>query len=421
MKLWMILILLLIATQVMAATTEPEISFHQALSEMVESHVDVKVQQTQLSAAKSQVWAARGAFLPTLSLQAQQQNSGGSYNAMGTLSQGQIYSAVANWNLFRSGSDTASLQSALYNRDYQKMLYQDTSLQAESKAAQALLNLIEDQMKVEVLKHSETNTQKFFDIARSRFEKSLLAKEEVDKIAIDVNNAEAKRADAELQFNTVRASVQSMLGHSRVKLQWPWEKKLSLDQLKGDLGGSSRTALTSRADYQAAMDSFKSEDAHSRAKFRLLFPTIDASFSESYVQAPRQSLTAWQGLVTLTIPLWNDDKDYSAYRVQEESKRAAEVRLRQLERDIDSSVHTAQENFKLAIQQYQSRLKNLEIAKHLLDQDAARFKIGRTDANELNLDLTRATEAELLSIEGVTQAHLAYMNLLHAFGKMVLQ
>lgn len=396
-----------------------EITFHQALNEMIGSHVDVKVQETKVSASESQLWAARSAFLPTLSLQAQQQNAGGNYNTMGVLTDGQVYSGLANWNLFRSFSDSAALNSAAYNREYQRSLYDDTKIQAEAKSAGALLNLIQDRMKVEVLKRSEINARNFYEIARSRFEKSLLAKEEMDKIAIDVNNAEARRADAELKFNTTRASVESLLGHSRVKLEWPWEKKLSPDQIKDDLTKTPQSALASRPDYRASKAALESEEARSKSLFRLLLPTIDAGFTQSYVHAPHQSLNAWQGLVTLTIPLWNDYKDYSAYRVQEEAKRAAEMRLRQLERDIDSGVHTAQDNFKLAIQQYLSRLKNLDIAKHLLDQDAARFKIGRTDANELNLDLSRATEAELLAIEGVAQAHLAYMNLQHAFGKMI--
>jgi len=396
-----------------------EISFSRALSEMINTNVDVRVQQTRVSSAESQIWAARGVFFPTLSLQAQEQNSGGAYSAMNTLSEGQVYSAVANWNVFRSGSDLASLTASLSTRDFQKLLYEDAHLQAEDKAATALLKLIQDRMRIDVLKRSETNAQKFLEIAQSRYDMSLLAKEEMEKIAIDANNAEARRADAELRFNLSRASVEALLGHFQIKLEWPWEKRLSLEKVKAAIHADAKAALDARPDYRAAKASLDSEEARSRAQFRNLFPTVDVNFTESQVQAPGQSFNAWQGMATLTVSLWNGYKDYSAYQVQTETKNAAEFRMRQLERDIAGNVHTSQDNFKLAVQQYQSRLKNLSLARHLLDQDATRFKIGRVDANELNLDLTRVTEAELLAIEGINQAHLALMALEHAFGRAV--
>jgi outer membrane protein TolC len=401
-----------------AHANEEDVTFSRALSEMVASDVDVRVQQTNVSASEAQLLAARGAFFPTLSLQAQQQNSGG-FNSTNSLPQGQVYSAVANWNVFRAGSDSAGLTAAVSNRDQKKLSYEDTHLQAEGKAATALLNMIRDQLRIEVLKRSEENAQKFLAIAKSRYEMSLLAKEEMDKIAIDESNAESRRADAEVQFHLSRATVESLLGHSHVRLEWPWEKKLSAESVKTILDAAPKGALDSRPDYRAAKATLETEEARSRSSFRNLFPTIDLNFTESQVQLAGQSSNAWQGLATLTIPLWNGYKDYSNYRVQTETKNAAEFRLHQMERDIDGAVRTVQDNFKVAVQQYQSRLKNLNLAKHLLEQDAARFKIGRVDANELNLDLGRVTDAELLALDGISQAHLALMNLQHAFGQPV--
>src|SRR6185369_2686031 len=103
----------------------------------------------KVAASESQIWAARGSFFPTVALQAQRQQSGGNYNSTGSLTEGQIYSVVANWNVFRSGSDLASLTASLSNRDYQKLLYEDAHLLAEDKAATALLSLIQDHMRIE--------------------------------------------------------------------------------------------------------------------------------------------------------------------------------------------------------------------------------------------------------------------------------
>jgi len=411
---WLLILLL----GLNAYAEETDVSFSTALSEMIASDVDVRVQQTNVSASEAQIFAARGAFFPTLSLQAQQQNSGG-FNSTNSLSQGQVYSAVANWNVFRWGSDRAALTAAFSDRDQKRLGYEDTHLQAETKAATALFNLFRDQMRIEVFKRLEDNAQKFLEIAKSRYEKSLLAKEEMDKIAIDANNAEARRADAQLLFNQSRATVEGLLGHSRVKSEWPWEKRLSVDGVKKILEASPKSALETRPDYLSAKATLETEDARSRSKFRNMFPTVDINFTESQVEMGGSSANAWQGIATLTIPLFSGYKDYTSYRVQAETKNAAEIRLQQMERDIGGSVKSVQDSFKLAVQQYQTRIKNLNLAKHLLEQDAARFKIGRVDANELNLDLQRVTEAELLALDGVNQAHLALMNLEHAFGHRV--
>jgi len=93
--------------------------------------------------------------------------------------------------------------------------------------------------------------------------------------------------------------------------------------------------------------------------------------------------------------------------------------VNQLKKDVESGLSAAQKAFRLGMDQYRSRVQNLTLAKHILDQEEARFKVGRTAANELNFDLARVTTAEILAIQGIAQAHLAYLQLLHAYGKRV--
>ncbi len=418
----MIKILFVIATFLQIAHAD-ELPFREALRAMVDHNVLVQVQQTKLSASKSQQNAAIGAFTPQIYLQAQEQRWDGNSPSVAGSSiypTEEIYTANAKWNLFRSGADIAGLRAANRDQSYQESTLEDSYIQAEQKSALALLDLIEKKQIAEAYKRSEESVGHFLEIARARFNKSLLPKEETDKVALDASNAEAKRADAEIGYNNARAAVEALLGHTRVSTEWPWEKNLSLDQVKDFINESGRkAAIEQRPDFRAAREFVESQDSLSRSFFRAMGPSVDLTYSVGELHSRGQTVSSWQSLATLTIPLWSGLKDHAAYRTQVEAKYAAEFRLHQLERDVQGLVEAAQANFRLSVQQYQVRTRNLTLARHIMDQDAARFKLGRADANELNLDLDRVTIAEILAVQGIRQAHVAYMELLHAFGRRV--
>lgn len=397
-----------------------EFSFSQALSEMVDKNVDVQVQLTNLRAADAQVWASWGAFSPTLSLLAQQQNVSGAGSVQSSANYSfQAYSAVSTWNLFRSGADLAGLRTAQYNYRSQTAGLDQAVLAAEEKAGLALLDLILNKMTVDVYRRSESSAQHLLEIAELRFNKGLLSREEMDRVALDASNAQANRADGEILFNNSVLAVESLLGRHDVRLVWPWEKALAIENVQKMLAEVKQSDLEDRPDWRAAHTAVIREDQHSRQLYRSMLPTVDANFAQSEVHLPGQLQAGWSSTATLTIPLWSGLHDYSAYRVQVESKYAADARLGQVQRDAEGGVRTAQTNFKIAYQQFQVRSKNLLRAKHVMEQDEARFRMGRSDANELNLDLTRVTTAELLAIQGIRQAHQTYMELYHAFGRRV--
>jgi len=210
-----------------------ELSFSKALNIMIDQNVNVRVQQTKLSASESQLNAARGTFTPQLYLQAQQKNEDSNSTAPpGVYAAARVYSANASWNIFRSGADTAGLRAAIVNRGYQTSLLEDSYLQAEDKSARALLDLIMKKQIVEAYRRSETSTKHFLEIAQARFKRSLLSREETDKVALDAANAEARRADGEQQYIDATFAVEALLGHSQVNTEWPWLPHLSEDKVK---------------------------------------------------------------------------------------------------------------------------------------------------------------------------------------------
>ena len=161
-----------------------------------------------------------------------------------------------------------------------------------------------------------------------------------------------------------------------MSIAWPWEKSLTLEQAKPYLTADPM-AFEARPDFKAAKQSIETEDARSRSLLRSLLPSVDLTYSVGETHTRGITVSAWSSLATLTIPLWSGLKDYSGYKVQVENKAAAEARLHQLRREAQSTVTAAQANYRLSVQLYQARARNLGVARHILDQDEARFKIGR--------------------------------------------
>ncbi len=402
-------------------THAAETDFKRALTAMVERDVEVQVLRSKVEASGAQVGAAWGAFTPQLNLLAQQSHTGGSVpNPSGALYQpSRLYALNATWNLFRSGADAAGVRAARLDQQYQESLLENAYLVAEEKAARSLISLIAQKQAVEALKRSEDSVVHYLEIAQARFKKSLLSREETDKFAVDAANAEAQRADAEIALNTAQADVEALLGQAQLTLLWPWEKELESAVVGELVGAKAGQALGSRPDVRAARKAFEGESARGRYYFRSMLPTVDLNYQEGETHSRGQAVSDWSSLVTLTIPLWSGLRDYSIYKTQVATQTAADLRLRQLERDVVSGLEATQANFKLSRGQYSARVRNLATARHILDQDAARFRVGRADANELNLDLARVTAAEILAIQGLQQVHLAYMRLMHEFGRRV--
>lgn len=401
-----------------------ELPFAQALDTMVENHVDVRVQKAKVSIAEAQRLAARGLFSPQFNVQAQQLNSSGASAASPTTSgylSEQAYTANATWNLFRSGADWATNRAANFEQNYQISLLDDAYISAEDRSARALFDFIQKEKILEAYRENEASARHFSEIAEARFAKSLLSREEADKVALDAASAEAQRADAEVQANSARGTVEALLGHANVRIEWPWEKQLTDAKIKElvDKPLEDREALNGRPDLRAAQQTLLAEQARKQSVFRSMLPYLDFTYSVGDTHVRGQTLSGWTTTATLTIPFWSGFKDYSAYRTQAENESSAEAKLHQVQLNSLSDAKSAQDNFRVSIQQYQSRLRNLKIARHLLDQDITRFKIGRSDANDLNQDLSRVTQAEILAVQGLNQAHLAYLQLLHAFGRSV--
>ena len=220
-----------------------------------------------------------------------------------------------------------------------------------------------------------------------------------------------------------RASVMRLLGSTDIEKKWPWKPKLfkvnnsSLLKLK-----ISEISLTDRPDYRAALTLLQAERERSVRAHRMIFPSLDLNASYGLNGTGSFVGGAWNSgyttTISLTMPFFDALQNQSGYRVQMESQSAAEVRLRQLERDIAALIKAAQETYALSIDTAVAREHTLETSRRLYETNARRLQQGRATANDVALDQQRLTDSELLDLQGWSNAHLAFVSLCHSLGRL---
>ncbi len=94
--------------------------------------------------------------------------------------------------------DRAGLSAANSDRSQNQFQTENVYLKAEERAARALFDLVEKIQSAEVYHRSEQSVPHFLEIAQARFAKSLLSREDADRLVLDAANAEARWTDAEI-------------------------------------------------------------------------------------------------------------------------------------------------------------------------------------------------------------------------------
>ncbi len=392
-------------------------SFDSALKQMLSRHTAVRIQKTNLDASEVSYTSKSLFFLPNLSLNANEQKS--ELSDKNSFSRSRSYLATASVNLFRSGADWATMNAAEANRDLQKTIYSRVKLTAEDDSAAALLNLIESMRRVEVLRKNVSDLTSFQNLAQERFSKGYLPRQEVDKVTIDVSNSEARLRDAESSFNNWQEQVTRLWEKPNIPNEWPWKDRLNSSAVN-DLLSRKPDPITN-LDFISTQHQLAVADASARAQYRMMLPTVDLSYSYGTYQTASYDGPGWESLVTLKIPLFSGLDDYAQYRAKEAAREAAEVQNEQEKRNALSEQDLAQKNFIIARATALAREKTVEVARRLLNANLARFRIGRADANDLNVDQRRVTESELLAHQGWKDAHVALLRLYHAFGKSLIE
>jgi outer membrane protein TolC len=186
-KSLLILALLFIARVASSAEVNEgtQISFAQAYAKMISRDLDL--QRASLVIANSE--AARlksfGQFTPSLGIEYDEKK------IAEPLTKTRSAALTSSINLFRSGADVAGVRAANRSLDASQQAFLTARQKVEFAAVDTLMTLLSAVHQVEVQRKLVLIQSDLLRVARERFQRGLLPRQESDKIQIDLENARA--------------------------------------------------------------------------------------------------------------------------------------------------------------------------------------------------------------------------------------
>jgi outer membrane protein TolC len=396
------------------------LSFDQALDQIIARSTALETQKTNVGFAEANSIPAKFQFLPSVILDASKTRSE-TANSDTTTNTG--VEAVAKYNLIHWGADVANLRAANSDVRMQKSTYETTRFNTEDAGVSALVNEIENLQTIDVnvgIVEIQTNLLK---VARARFEKGYLASQEVDKILVDLDNAQASLADARVQEVISRANLENYLGQADIVTSWPWKDRFF--HFKTKLLEQTLN-LQNHPDYLASENKDQAENQRYSKTKGLLLPSLDANFTYGYYNG-FDSLSgysyssgalspSWTAGLTLTWTIFDHLTSYADEHAQANVAEAADVALVQKERDLKEAWEASKNNFQIALNAAIAREKTLDTSRKIYQDSLRRVQAGRISANDFVIDQKRLFDSELFAVQGWANAHLQFPKLCHSLG-----
>lgn len=397
------------------AANSPKLSFQQAMSEIMARSTSLSISESQLRATEKGNILERTAFLPTISYDYTE-------NTFKTAGVGGRTNSTrsglnASWNLFQFGADASEWKAAIQEEKKFESNVDNTYLTVEKSAVDALVNYIGQSFQVNVAKQLYDLNLDSHKIAKARFKRGLLPKQEVDKVFIDVENAKARWQDARIRLEEAAASLTELLGHTNVQMQWPWSNVLSKDsQTTKDL--ESGFSINSVPAWNVVNYEYESQDHLVSGRFRQFLPSLDAVGTYNF-GGTNSTTNEYTASLTLSVPLFDGLSRYANYKTQVEVREQSELKREALRRSIEAEWTAARNAYRIALATATARANALEIARRIYRDNERRFRSGRISANDLSLDQERLFRAEQNAVVGWTTLHSSFTRICHAKGKRI--
>ena len=413
------LAILFIASLSVNSARAATLSFDQALAQILERSTALETQHTNVGIAEANAIPPKLQFVPSVVLDASKTR----YESQSDTTTNSGVEAVAKYNLIHWGADVANLKAANSDVRTQKSTYETTRFTTEDAGVNALVTEIQNLQTIDVNRGIVEIQSNLLKVARARFDKGYLASQEVDKITVDLDNAEASLADARVQEVISRANLENFLGSSDIAPDWPWKDRFShlsnkiLDQ---------QLDLQKHPDYVAAENKDLAENQRFSKTKGLLLPSLDANFTYGYYNG-YNSLSgnsystgglspSWTAGISVTWTIFDHLTTYADERAQANVAEAADVALIQKERDLKAAWQSSKNNFQIAMNAAIAREKTLQTSRKIYQDSLRRVQAGRISANDFVIDQKRLFDSELFAVQGWANAHLQFPKLCHSLG-----
>lgn len=364
----------------------------EAVKIALNKNTDFQKSQTKLSAVESNLKAAYGSFLPTVSGNVAWDWSKKDQESPNPSTQGRSYSAGvgASWTIFdglsnyaeydKNKSTLASARASL-NRQKQEIIFQ---------ALSKYIDVVNAQILVKVKEEDVTWNQKNLEIIQERNKLGSVTLADVYSQQVKLGNAELALIEAQNNFETVKSNFLYYLGLDvleNYQLEQPLlDKDLNIsgivvDKDFAELSASVAAAMKNREDYkslQYSLDAANFSVTSARAGY---LPTItsDAGFSTN---APGlgdlfKNRTYTLGL-RVNVPIfsgWSTDTRVEAAQV---SAKVQQIELNDLSREITRSLQINFLDLQAAYKRVEVGSKNVKAALETRRIEEEKYALGST-------------------------------------------
>ncbi|MGE0172072.1 MAG: TolC family protein [Oligoflexales bacterium] len=415
----LVLLLTVVPTTFLHAAESNDLNqFVASLKQLVEADSAVKIQKNNLESSETSSSLANYRYLPKVT--AFGRHSRGS-SPLGTSSTNG-YGFETSWNLYRFGADKASVESIKTNSQLQQEQLVSETLEAESRYATLLIELIALDQEIEVKQNFIKLRKDALEMAQKLYRSGFKPREDVDKLTIDLDTEVSSHADLVTQKESALAALRSQqIDITPPHLNWPFDGYIGSEGF-GKLLGEARTAnlLEQHPELRAKelqVQQSLNRITESRSGY---LPSLDLATTHGWtVDNEAKTDPQWGSTarLELTVPLFDGMRSYSTYQESVEAHTVAQLEIEKTSKALSATKEKMILELQNAEQNIRQRKRALGTSKNLFETALKGFQKGLISANDLRFEEERVLGSELRVIETTANAHKSLVNLCHVLGK----
>ncbi|SDR68303.1 Outer membrane protein TolC [Formosa sp. Hel1_31_208] len=395
-------------------------SLQEAIVYALENNRQAKNAVRDIDAAKQQKWETTATGLPQLNANINYQNFlkqqvsvipaeffGGNPGEFAEVifgtKQSTAATATLNQMLF-DGSYLVGLQSAKVFLEISENAKVKTDLEVRKAVINAYGNVLLAEESIEILvKNIEVLSKNLYEVTKI-YENGLEEQESVEQLQITLSNVQSSLNNTKRLKNIAYQMLNITLGidyNTDIILTDDLEsltlKNISLDIL------STNNDATSTIDYKIAQNDTKAKALMLKLERSRALPTLNAFINGSYTAFDNDfvffdSDTKWFGAslfgLNLDIPIFSSGKRNASTQRARINLEKAKDDLTETEQRLNLQIEAAKSDFKFAIEDYDNKKQNLNLAERIEQKNQTKFFEGVGSSFELRQAQTQLYSAQ---------------------------
>lgn len=389
-------------------------SFDENLQRIIERNAEISAARENLRAVEASHFSEKFAYTPKISGSASQKWS--RQDNSDPVHSSQLLETNASMNLFDFGAALAARNAGIADIRRAEASLRQRVLSVEAEGVSAMVNWLKRSEELAIYKEDVETRAFSLEVADKRFRQGLLPRQERESILVDLENSRARYKDAEIDLAAANAELNRLLGtQNDSQLNWPWKKRIA--EINTLL--SKTLDVSASPDWQIAALTVENLDAAHKKSSRELLPTLNgnAAYGVQYQSSTHHQF--WSGGLSLDINLFNQMSDYSKASTYEYQASSARMSLRAIEEKLKRDWSARTSALRASIETALKRDENLERSDRLYEDNLERFRLGRVNANDLNVDQSRLQGSKLLATSGWANLHLTVMQVCQSLGQSI--